>query len=108
MFQHILLPIDSSVLSKKSANAGLRLAKAIGARATLCFVIQGRNSFASANPTAAFEFQRTGREVAKQAISKVAAIAKRLDVDHEEVISIADAPYLGITSIAKGRRCDLI
>ena len=40
MFKHILIPIDSRQLSQSAANAGLELAKKLGARITLVNVLQ--------------------------------------------------------------------
>ena len=40
MFKHILIPTDGSTLAAKGARAGLKLARALGARVSGVYVIQ--------------------------------------------------------------------
>lgn len=39
MYKHVLLPTDGSAFSQKAIAAGLRLAKAVGARVTGLYVV---------------------------------------------------------------------
>jgi len=47
MFKHILLPIDGSALAVKGARAGVRLAKALGARVSAVAIEEMDGEFSS-------------------------------------------------------------
>ena len=108
MFKHILLPTDGSRLANRAAEAGIGLAMATGGRITICFVFEARNPYARGNPAMAMEFARSGREMAVEAMARVARVAKKAGMPFEEVAVKADAPYLGIIELAQKKKCDLI
>jgi nucleotide-binding universal stress UspA family protein len=107
MYEHILLPTDGSRLSEEAVEAGVRLAKALGARVTgLHVIVESRVAAgigkadrpASDHPEAA----------AAQHLRVVAEAAKRAGVPHEDFHVRAESPHEGIVAAAAARGCDLI
>jgi nucleotide-binding universal stress UspA family protein len=113
MFKHILIPTDGSRLSNEAAEAGVRLAKALGARVTAVF----------AAPTATpivykamlpVGYGTTGEH--KKAIERAAAAclgavekaARAARVPCDTLTVTSDYPADAILATAKKRRCDLV
>jgi len=113
MFKHILIPTDGSKLSTEAAEAGVKLAKALGARVTALFaappatpiVYKAMIPVGYATPDA----HRT--MTAKAAASYLGAIekaARAARVPCETLTLTSDFPAEAILATAKKRRCDLV
>jgi len=113
MYKNILIPTDGSPLSRKAILAGMKLAKAVGARVT---------GFYAAPPATPFEYKgmfpvgysdptARARVIERTATRHLAAIKEaanaagvRCTVEHVT----SDFPADAIVAAAKRSKCDLI
>jgi len=113
MFKHILIPTDGSKLSNAAAQAGVQLAKSLGARVTGFFaappatpiVFKGILPVGYAAPE---EHEESIRKAADAYLGAVAKAAKAAGVSCEVLTVRSDYPADAIVAAAKKRRCDLI
>jgi nucleotide-binding universal stress UspA family protein len=113
MFKHILIPTDGSPLAEKAINAGVALAKEMGARVTAFHAIEpppthlyGEGYLAERNLVQ--ELERRARENAQATIDEVVAAAKAAGVPCEGVVAKSVVPYKGIIDAAEKNRCDAV
>lgn len=114
MFRHILVPTDGSRLAAKGARAGVRLARALGARVTAVVVMQpflppiyGEAALYVAAGTPA-DYKQVAEKQAQKALAGVAREARAAGVRFRGV-SITDAqPWQGILRAARKAKCDAI
>jgi nucleotide-binding universal stress UspA family protein len=113
MYKHILLPTDGSKLSREAAEAGVRLAKALGARVTAFFaappatpiVFKGLLPAGYATPQ---EHETNIRKAAETYLGAIQKAANAAGVPCETLTQTSDYPAEAIIAAAKKRRCDLI
>jgi nucleotide-binding universal stress UspA family protein len=113
MFKHILLPTDGSKLSSEAAEAGVRLAKALGARVTGLFaappatpiIYKAMLPVGYASPE---EHQRMIEKAAGSYLGAIEKAARAAGVRCETVTVTSDFPADAILATAKKRRCDLV
>lgn len=114
MFKHILLPTDGSRLAAKGVRAGVRLAKALGARVTGVYVAAPYLP-PMYNETSVYmtgvsekEYRRQVERQAKKALAAVeieAGLAK-LPCKLESASDVQ--PWRAILRVARARKCDAI
>lgn len=113
MFKHILIPTDGSVLSRNAARAGVKLARALGARVTGLFAAP------AATPLVYRDFLPIGygtpqqntaliKRAAQRHLGVIARAAKAAGVPCETVSVTDDFPADAVLAQAKKRGCDLI
>ncbi len=113
MFKHILIPTDGSELSRRTAVAGARLARALGARVTGLFAAP------AATPLVYQDFlpvrygtpQHNAALIKRAALAHLAIIeraAREAGVPCETVSVTDDFPASAILAQARKRKCDLI
>jgi nucleotide-binding universal stress UspA family protein len=112
MYKHLLVATDGSRFAMKGVRAGLRLAKALGARITAVYVIPpppavyGETaSYYAAGFTPA-EYTKYMRKTAQAALEKVAHAARKAGVRCATRIVTGLQPWGGILRAA--RSCDMI
>jgi nucleotide-binding universal stress UspA family protein len=113
MYKHILIPTDGSKLANQAAQAGVRLAKSLGARVTALFaappatpiVFKGMVPVGYQAPEA---HQESIRKAAAAYLGAIEKAAKAAGVPCEAVSLTSDYPAEAIVATAKKRRCDLI
>ncbi len=113
MYKHILLPTDGSAASTRAVDAGLALAKAVGARVTgfhaappavpFVFGKALAEAYMSPGERAAAIEQATGRY-----LSAIERAAARAGVPCETVHVTSDFPADAILEAARKRKCDLV
>ena len=113
MYKHILLPTDGSPLSARAVAAGVKLAKAVGARVTgvfgapapprLVYARFGRVGYLTLEPRAALIERAAARY-----LGVIEKAAKSAGVPCECVRITSDFPADVILQTATKRRCDLI
>jgi nucleotide-binding universal stress UspA family protein len=114
MFKHILLPVDGSRLALKGAKAGVRLAKALGARVTPVYVIPPFMPVAYGDAAvyvpalSPVEYRRATEKGARKALAAVEAEAKKARVRCKSRFVTAAQVYDGILRTARGAKCDAI
>ena len=118
MFRHILIPTDGSRLSRKGIRAGVRLAKALGAKVTGVYVMlpaAPRGADLGFNDSAIFYagvsargWRRTFDKAARKALSVIEAEARAAKVPCTTLIVQYRQPWKGILAAAHRRKCDAI
>lgn len=113
MYKHILLPTDGSALAQEAVQAGIKLAKSIGAKVT---------GFYAAPPATPLEFRgmfpvgltdptahaRLIEKAASRYLAVVAQAAKEAGVPYKLEHVTDDYPADAIVAAAKRNKCDLI
>lgn len=113
MFKHILIPTDGTKLSNEAAEAGVRLAKALGARVTGFFaappatpiVYKALLPVGYAPPD---EHRKMIEKTARTRLAVIERAAKAAGVPCETVSVTSDFPADAIIAAAKKGRCDLV
>lgn len=115
MYKHILLPTDGSKLSGKGAAAGVRLAKALGAKVTGVYVaapyyrppayLEGGVYIPGVSSEA---YRKLSEAQAKKALAPVAAAARKAHVRCATRMVTARRPSDGILKAARALGCDAI
>jgi len=113
MFKHILIPTDGSRLSGEAAEAGVKLAKALGARVTALFaappatpiIYKAALPVGYATPD---EHESMIEKTSRAALGAVQKAAKAAGVRCEAVSLTSDFPADAILATAKKRGADLV
>jgi nucleotide-binding universal stress UspA family protein len=113
MYKHILIPTDGSKLSHRAVAAGVKLARALGARVTGLFAAPAATPLVYRDllPVGYATPQRNAaliRRAAQRHLAVVERAAKSAGVRCETVSVTDDFPADAILSLAKRRKCDLI
>lgn len=114
MFKHILIPTDGSKLAAKGIKAGIKLAKALGAKVTGVYVVlpymppvygEAAVYYAGYSPK---EYKDIVEKAARKALAALEIEAQVTGVPCTTRI-VADAPpWAGILKAAHQRKCDTI
>lgn len=114
MFKHLLVPTDGSRLAAKGIKAGVRLAKALGARVTGIYVVQpymptvyGEAAVYSTGYSPK-EYKQIVEKAARKALSVVEIEAEVAGVPCMTRIVADTPPWAGILKAAAQRKCDAI
>ena len=114
MFKHILVPTDGSKLAAKGVKAGVKLAKALGARVTGVYVIQpyfppmygeGVAYVPSLSPQ---EYKKYSEKAARRALAAVEIEARAAGVRCAIQFVTDPQPWGGTLRVARTRKCDAI
>ena len=114
MYKHILVPTDGSPLATKGVRAGIRLAKALGARVSAVYVIAPYMPSMygdAAMVVPAFEpgeYRRLTEKQAQKALASVEAKARRAGVRCKTLFLTDPQPWQGILRAARREKCDAI
>lgn len=92
MYQHILAPVDGSLLSASAVGQVVEFARVLGAKVTFCHV--------KPNESPADE--------ARAIIGKSETAARGAGIDHQSVVLVNERPYEAILLTAEELHCDLI
>ena len=113
MYKHILLPTDGSPLAREAIAAGLKLAKAVGARVT---------GFYAAPPATPIEYRgflpvgyrdpaeraRLIEEACERHLAVIEKAARAAGVRYSLDHATSDFPAEAIVAAARKNKCDLI
>ena len=113
MFRHILLPSDGSRLAMKGVRAGVRLAKALGARVTAVhvtppYVPAYGEAMLYIPAVGASEHQKACERSAKKVLAAAQAEARRAGVRCDTRTITDPQPWGAILRLARSRKCDAI
>lgn len=111
MFKHILLPTDGSVGSEAAIQAGVSLAKALGARVTGLHVVRPFHTFTyrpDMVEDTEEQYLKDSEEQARKILLTVEKQAQECGVPCESVIVRSDDVYDAIIETARQGQCDLI
>ena len=114
MFRHILIPTDGSKLAAKGIKAGVKLAKALGAKVSGVYValpyvppVYGEAAiyYSGYSPK---EYKQIVEKAAKKALAVVEIEAQTAGVPCATRIVEDAPPWAGILKAARARKCDAI
>lgn len=112
MFKHILIPTDGSDLAAKAIQAGVALAKEMGAKVTGFHAEEPpmhvyKEGFV-VPPDLRVEFARRAHEYAERSVAEIAKAARAAQVAFEPLVVTSVTPYQAIIDAATERKCDAI
>jgi nucleotide-binding universal stress UspA family protein len=113
MFKHILIPTDGSELAGKAIEAGLQLAKALGAKVTAYHAIevpdvQGVGDEAFIATASIKEFVTRLQQRGESYLAPVREAAEVAGVACDTLVTQPATPHQGIIDAANDRGCDAI
>lgn len=115
MYKHILIPTDASRLAAKGIKAGVRLAKALGARVTGVYVIPRNPPPVYGGDGAVFipeltpeRFGKAMKGEAARALRAIETEARAAAVRCTTEAPADNQPWQGILRVARARKCDAI
>jgi nucleotide-binding universal stress UspA family protein len=113
MFKQILIPTDGSRTAAKAIQAGVQIAKEMGAsvigfyaQEPLPLHVHGEGYVLDKQLAA--EFEGRAAEYAKRCVAEVADAAKAAGVPFEAVVTKSRLPHEAIVDAAKKQKCDAI
>ena len=112
MFKHILIPTDGSTVAAKAIEAGVQLAKEMGAKVTGFYAVEPsmqvyKDGF-TVPPELVAEFDRRSREYAERSVAEIGKAAKAAGVAFEPMVVKSVRPYQAIIDAATTSQCDAI
>jgi nucleotide-binding universal stress UspA family protein len=108
MYRHILIPTDGSEQAERGLTHGLALAKSLGARVSVIFVIEPFSEVSGQLIEALSSYVKLRKEQATSALLRAANAAKEAGVACETVQVENGQPHEAIIATAKEKGCDLI
>jgi nucleotide-binding universal stress UspA family protein len=108
MYRHILIPTDGSELADHGVAHALALAKHVGAKASVIFVVEPFPEMTGRYLETVARYVELRKEQAASVLDAAANAAKKAGV-HCETIQVENAqPHQGIIAAAEDKGCDLI
>ena len=108
MYRHILIPTDGSELAEHGVAQGLALAKSLGAKVSVIFVVEPFSEMTGRVLEAVATYAELRREQAASALDRAAKAAKEAGVSCEKIQVENGQPHQAIISAAEDKGCDLI
>ena len=108
MYRHILIPTDGSELSEHGVAQGLALAKSLGAKVSVIFVVEPFSKMSGQLRDAVAKYAALRKEQATSALDRAANAAKEAGVSCEPIQVENGQPHQAIIAAAENKGCDLI
>jgi nucleotide-binding universal stress UspA family protein len=108
MYQHILIPTDGSKLADQGVAQGLALAKSLGAKVSVIFVVEAFSEMTGRFLEAVEKYVELRREQATSTLAQAANAAKEAGVSCETIQVGSGQPHQAILAAAEDKGCDLI
>ncbi|MCC8979726.1 universal stress protein [Bradyrhizobium acaciae] len=108
MYRHILIPTDGSELAEHGLKHGLALAKSVGAKVSVIFVVEPLSEIGGQYRELLARYTQIRREEATSALERAAHAAKETGVSCETSQVESGRPDQAIIAAAKDKGCDLI
>ncbi len=113
MFKNILLPTDGSALSKKAIKAGVRLARAVGAKVTGFYSpeqyeILAYGEYFPPDLMSRAEWDNRSKKTATRFLAVIEKEAQAADVRYDGFYLDGISPWEAIVEAASKKKCDLI
>ena len=108
MYRHILIPTDGSELAEHGVAHGLALAKSLGAKVSVIFVVEPFSELTGRFLEAVATYAQLRREQAASVLNRVANAAKEAGVSCETIQVENEQPHQGIIAAAEEKGCDLV
>ena len=108
MYRHILIPTDGSELAEHGLAHGLALAKFLGAKVSVIFVLEPFSELSGRFLEAVATYAALRKEQATSVLERVANAAKAAGVSCETIEVENGQPHQAIIAAAEEKGCDLI
>src|SRR5215813_4567435 len=108
MYRHILIPTDGSELAEHGVTHGLALAKSVGAKVSVIFVIEPFPEMTGRFLETLARYVELRKEQATSVLERAAHAAKEAGVSCETIQVENAQPHQGIIAAAENKGCDLI
>jgi nucleotide-binding universal stress UspA family protein len=108
MYRHILISTDGSNLAQHGVTHGLALAKSLGAKVSVIFVVEPFSELTGRYLEAVATYAAIRKEQAKTVLDEVAAAAKAAGVACETIQMESAHPDKAIVAAAAEKGCDVI
>ena len=108
MYRHILIPTDGSELAEHGVTHGLALAKSVGAKVSVIFVIEPFPEMTGRFLETLARYVELRKEQARSALDRAANVAKEAGVSCETIQVENTQPHQAIIATAEDKGCDLI
>ena len=108
MYQHILIPTDGSELAEHGVAHGLALAKFLGAKVSIIFVVEPFPEITGRYLETLARYVELRKEQAASELDRAAKAAKDAGVPCETIQVENSQPHQGIIAAAEDKGCDLI
>jgi nucleotide-binding universal stress UspA family protein len=108
MYRHILIPTDGSELAGHGVAQGLALAKSLGAKASVIFVVEPFPEMTGRFLETLARYVELRKEQAKSVLDRAAKDAKEAGVSCQTIQVESGQPHQAIIAAAEDKGCDLI
>jgi nucleotide-binding universal stress UspA family protein len=108
MYRHILIPTDGSELAERGVAHGLALAKSVGARVSVIFVLEAFSEMTGRFLEAVATYAALRKEQATSVLDRAANAAAKAGISCETIQAENGQPHQAIIAAAENRGCDLI
>lgn len=108
MYRHILIPTDGSQPAERGLAHGLALAKSIGAKVSVIFVLEPFSEMTGRFLEAVARYAELRKEQATSVLDRAANAAKEAGVSCETIQVENGQPHEAIIAAARDKGCDLI
>ena len=108
MYRHILIPTDGSKLADQGLAHGLALAKSLGAKVSVIFVVEPFSEMTGRFQEAVATYAGLRKEQAASTLAQAANAAKDAGVSCETIQVESGQPHQAILAAAEDKGCDLI
>ena len=108
MYRHILIPTDGSKLAERGVAHGLALAKSLGAKVFVIFVVEPFSELTGRFQEAVAKYAELRKEQGASTLDHAANAAKEAGVSCETIQVENGQPHQAIIAAAEEKGCDLI
>jgi len=108
MYRHILIPTDGSKPAELGMAHGLALAKSVGAKVSVIFVVEPFSEMSGRFLEVVARYAELRKEQARDALDRAAKAAKEASVSCETIQVENEQPHQAIIAAAEDKGCDLI
>lgn len=108
MYRHILIPTDGSKLAERGVAHALALAKSLGAKVSVIFVVEPFSEMTGRFRDAVATYAELRKEQATSALDRVASAARDAGVPCDTMQVEDGQPHQAIVEAAQNKGCDLI
>ena len=108
MYRHILIPTDGSKPAERGVMHGLALAKSLGAKVSVIFVVEPFSEMSGRFLDVVSRYAELRKEQATDVLDRTARAAKDAGVSCETIQVENEQPHQAIIAAAADKGCDLI
>jgi nucleotide-binding universal stress UspA family protein len=108
MYRHILIPTDGSEPAERGVAHGLALAKSLGAKVSVIFVVEPFSEMSGRFLEVVARYAELRKEQATSVLDRAANAAKGAGLSCETIQVENEQPHQAIIAAAEDKGCDLI